>query len=1230
MPVFNNALAGAAGSGGASGYKIERSLRFNRDDDAYLSRTFTAGNRKTWTWSGWVKLGREQTGGSSNRYTLFECTANFGASGNPYGLLNIVSGMLGFGEAAGGAYTTALFRDHSAWYHVVAVMDTTQSTPADRLKLYVNGVQHAHSGYTFGLNANTAINQGGIQHNIGREENSDIFLADYLLADVHFIDGQALAPTDFGEYDDNNVWQPKSYTHSATIDYSGNNQITIDPGNYYLNGLNGPNAFNGDGFTYIDSRLGTGSNNTTNIIWQPTGGIANVTKIRVHTNYATHYRINNGTWTSFSSTGTYAQIYSGTAFTLTKLEIRRDNCQASDWGHRVTFYEINDVEYQNVGLNSFHLDFDDNSSAAALGYDAAGSNDWTVNNLSVVNGTGSYTVTRHQYTTGVGDQYDPYHSVDGDLTTSYADRGYNNNGLSFSGLPQATQSIRIDCNIGGGTTTLNANHGSSDVRTFTASATDTGRWKTMSGTVSSSSPYTLTKITGDGGNESASYFALYAIEIDGVIVVDNRFNAGNDSLLDSPTNYEADSGNNGGNYATLNPLQTGSGLTLSNGNLDLDGTSSWKSSYSTIFLSSGKWYTEYTIRSITTHSYGILVGLAGLGTNTIESEIGSSGDSYAIQNGPGDMKVNYNGTSSGQGPQAAYVVGDVLQLAWDADNGKLFFGKNGSWINSANPVTGANAIRNNLTGTYCFAVALLTTADKISANFGQRPFTHTPPTGYKAICTKNLDDPLIPNPSTAFDVLKYDGITQSPRTVTGLGITEPDLVWVKRTNDSSPPLIWDRIRGTDKNLRTDTSNNESAVSGSSNGIISDYAANGFVVKDGSGSGTNVGSSGTNPYVAWAWDCGSSNTQISVGSLNSSFYNQDQNWTSLYTTSSGSMQNPGGSFDGDTSTQSYILNATATWEVSTAFTVNDKVEIFFNNNSNTSFYITSDGSNWTEVTGIGGATGWRTVMNSGSFKGFRTTQSDATSTSASVKAVRIDGVLLIDSGVSLSGFTQYPSIASTVRANQSTGCSIVTYTGTQASGSTVAHGLNKAPEFWVMKSRSGSGMWVARHKDVANTHYLQWDDTYAPRNAVSDVTGDADATSALIPIGAADANNNTQTYVAYCWTPIEGFSAMGKYDGNSNANGPFIYTGFQPAWIMIKNVSTNGYPWHIYDDKRNGYNFENLPLYVDLHDQEGTSGFADILSNGFKIRSSSQVVNVTGEDYIWMAFASNPFKTARAR
>ena len=516
----------------------------------------------------------------------------------------------------------------------------------------------------------------------------------------------------------------------------------------------------------------------------------------------------------------------------------------------------------SFGTNGFHLfDF---AKESGIGNDSSGNdNDFTVNNISEIVPTGSYTVTRAQYTVGVGDQYDPYASVDGNFSTgfAYADRGYNNNGLSFSGLPQATQSIRINCNIGGGTTTLNANHGSGDVRTFTASATDTGIWKTMSGTVSPSNPYTLTKITGDGGNQTQSYFALYAIEIDGVVIIDNRAGANNDVMRDVPVNGDAsdDTGAGGqlsSNYATLNPLAKGTSLTMTNGDLSLDQSSAgWDSAYSTIFLPTGKWYAEFTIRGKdSSYSYGILVGLAGEETYIVNSEI-SSGNTYAVQNMGSMVKVNHNSGSTNIQNIGEYAVGDVLQLAYDADNGKLYFGRNNTWINSGNPSTGSNPTVSSISGTYCLAVALLHTGDKIDCNFGQRAWAYSAPTNFKAVCTSNLPTPTIADGSTAFDIDLYTG-TGSTHERSEFSFS-PDLVWIKQRNTTRNNLLFDTVRGANKFAVS----NSTGVPGTGSGMVTSFDSDGFTV----GNSADVNqSSGT--FVAWCWDAGTSTVSNTNGSI----------------------------------------------------------------------------------------------------------------------------------------------------------------------------------------------------------------------------------------------------------------------------------------------------------------------------------------------------------------------------
>ncbi len=229
--VGSNALAGASGQG-SSGYEIERSLRFNDDDSAYLSQTpSSAGNRKTWTWSCWVKRG-DLSATSQHIFGNYYNSANDGFnvrfSSDTLNIFDLTSGNFGVNLV-----TDRVFRDPSAWYHLVIVFDTTQSTSTDRVKLYVNGVQEtSFSTATYpSQNTDYNINTTNLIA-IGRGGSYDGQYFDGYLADIHFVDGQALAASDFGEYDDNNVWQPKKYagsygTNGFHLDFSDNSSDSV-------------------------------------------------------------------------------------------------------------------------------------------------------------------------------------------------------------------------------------------------------------------------------------------------------------------------------------------------------------------------------------------------------------------------------------------------------------------------------------------------------------------------------------------------------------------------------------------------------------------------------------------------------------------------------------------------------------------------------------------------------------------------------------------------------------------------------------------------------------------------------------------------------------------------------------------------------------------------------------------------------------------------------------------
>tara|TARA_R110002126_G_scaffold49856_1_gene137613 strand:- start:1354 stop:2409 length:1056 start_codon:yes stop_codon:yes gene_type:complete len=224
-----------------------------------------------------------------------------------------------------------------------------------------------------------------------------------------------------------------------------------------------------------------------------------------------------------------------------------------------------------------------------------------------------------------------------------------------------------------------------------------------------------------------------------------------------------------------------------------------------------------------------------------------------------------------------------------------------------------------------------------------------------------------------------------------------------------------------------------------------------------------------------------------------------------------------------------------------------------------------------------------------------------------------------------------SITSSVSANTTAGFSVVTYTGTGANA-TVGHGLGVAPKFIITKKRSSTSNWATNDPSQSNpwSGALLLNSTNAFTSS-SAVWNDTAPTTTVFSIGTADAVNiSSATYVAYCFAPVAGYSAFGSYTGNGSADGPFVYLGFRPRFVMIKGSSDADRAWVMIDTSRNTANVMNLNLYANASDAEATDTRADGLSNGFKVRGTGTWVNNSASTYIYMAFAENPFKYANAR
>jgi hypothetical protein len=254
-----------------------------------------------------------------------------------------------------------------------------------------------------------------------------------------------------------------------------------------------------------------------------------------------------------------------------------------------------------------------------------------------------------------------------------------------------------------------------------------------------------------------------------------------------------------------------------------------------------------------------------------------------------------------------------------------------------------------------------------------------------------------------------------------------------------------------------------------------------------------------------------------------------------------------------------------------------------------------------------------------------------------------GVTLVDwcwkaGGTVTANNNTVGTITSTVSANTTAGFSVVTYTGTGANA-TVGHGLGVAPSMVIVKRRNSTGNWPVQHTSVSASNVLFLDLTNAQTASTTFQQIYPTASIFYIDGGNANVGANGGTYVAYCWAPVAGYSAFGSYTGNGSTDGPFIYTGFRPRWIMIKAITVaTAYSWVVLDSSRNTYNLADsklLPNSSVVENDAGAIGGAgvnafDFVSNGFKSRTLNLITNESGTTYIYAAFAENPLKYANAR
>ena len=885
------------------------------------------------------------------------------------------------------------------------------------------------------------------------------------------------------------------------------------------------------------------------------------------------------------------------------------------------------TESHAYGQNGFHLDFANGATDSS-----PNSNDFTAVGM-LFSGDGTY---YSNFGSGSAQSNRPFVDAFDGSTTTFCEPTDNNTvtfdftSLSGGGIA-VSSSLRMFLNKAG---TPSASH-------FTVNGTNLGGsvpsddWLTISG-VSLLETITFYHASGSSSVE------LKAVEVDGLILVDGDKL---DRMVDSPTNGTASTGGDPGgsvvgNYAVLNPLNSYSNTTLSKGNLYINSGNNWGSCHSTLAFASGKYYYEFTADA----DQYVYMGVALTDHKT--TQYPSQGISWAYLN---DGNCYYNQLGVGAqtvNTQQSIADGDCIGCAIDMDNGFIWWSRNGAWMNNGNgtgnPETGANPVFTNLpAGTKQIVAAVDVYGNSGTVNFGQKKFKYAAPAGFKSLCSTNLPTPAISKGSSYVDAKPYIGTGASnPQ---ALGFT-PDLVLLKRrTGANAKGMFFDQFRGASNSMYVTDADGQNT-----NQQLSSFTAdNGSLTTNGfspAGSSGFINADGAD-YAAWAWDAGETSNSVSAGGLNSSTYNTDYTWSSSYSGAALSSGFPiANAFDGNRNTAARVDATQTAMSVALAnITVTDSIEVCGENGFTTPYVsvtvggvvhqIGSDPS--TLITGSAGTTTRKISGISGSLT--NVTVGRVSSGRTYLSQIIVDGKILVDNGTTPP---DAPSIATSYRSTPSAGCSVVSYSGVDTpSVNTVAHGLNKAPELYIIKKYTSTSAlgWIV------NTTVIDGSVDYAVLNTNA---AKADQGSpwytppgpTTFTLGANDSNtcDAGQSYVAYCFHSVEGFSKIGTFE-NHDGEGAFVYCGFRPRIILAKNMVDLGSQtgigdWMIYDTARNPFSNPTNQNTIALNEPNQEDDFyganqaqIDILSNGFKIRHyGSSPLGDPSRLFWFAAWAENPF------
>jgi len=462
----------------------------------------------------------------------------------------------------------------------------------------------------------------------------------------------------------------------------------------------------------------------------------------------------------------------------------------------------------------------------------------------------------------------------------------------------------------------------------------------------------------------------------------------------------------------------------------------------------------------------------------------------------------------------------------------------------------------------------------------------------------------ITKPTDHFNTVLYTGNGNTNLAVTGVEF-QPDWVWIKaRTTADYNHMLFDAVRGATKYVKSDTNSAENTLAET----LKSFDSDGFTL----GNQAYTVNDNTIPFASWNWlAAGTTPSQtytVKVVSDGGNKYRFDDYGTSAVTLD---LQEGGTyTFDGsDSSMASHPIKL-----------------------SETSNGTHGGGSSYN--TGVTYQLDGSSVTESAYVSGYSSASSRKLIITVAASAPTLYYYCHYHSGMggqvntnSTHGSSNFSgSMQANVSVNTTAGFSVATFTASGSGDESFGHGLGAKPKVMFLKSRSNSGSWGVYHE---NTDASAPEDDYLNLNgtaAKADLAGvfGAGMTSSVAGVGVGVGFTSGHTYVGYCFAEKKGFSKFGSYVGNNSTDGTFIYTGFKPAWVLLKIYSGTTGAWTLFDNKRDPFNEVDNRLFPDTYGAESDGNDCDFLSNGFKHRTTGSGTNGNGYSYIYMAFAENPF------